>query len=115
MDNLEHNQKEVGYPHTGYVTLVPAGTSFLEGQHCSLQGSQLRNVADDSSSPEIDIVPSNAVKVSQQRESWQLSSSFISACPTSKVCGVFSNRDGFPICHAGFKRCTLLKNIVIRK
>lgn len=115
MDNLEFNQKEVGYLHTSYVTLVPAGTSFLEGQHCSLQGSLLRNVADDSSSPEIYIVPSNTVKGSQQRESWQLSSSFISACPTSKVCGVFSSRDGFPICHVGLKRCTSLKTIMTTK
>lgn len=88
MDNLEFNQKEVGYPHASYTTLVLAGASFLEGQHCSLHGSQLRNVADDSSSPEIYIVSSDAVKASQQRESWQLSYSFISACPTK--CVVFS-------------------------
>lgn len=39
-----------------------AGTSFPEGQPCSLQGSQLGNAADDSSSPETYIVPSNTVK-----------------------------------------------------
>lgn len=111
---LSSTRKKLVTP-TSYTTLVLAGASFLEGQHCSLQGSQLRNVADDNSSPEIYIVPSDAVKASQQQESWQLSSSFISACPTSKVCGVFSNRDGFPICHARFKRCTLLKTIMTTK
>lgn len=47
------------------VTLTPLGIYGLNGQYCSLQGPQLRCVADDSSFPGIYLVPSNTVRASQ--------------------------------------------------
>lgn len=48
---LKYNQNVVGCPHNIHSTIVPEGTSCLEGQYCGMQGlSQNKTVGDFFSS-----------------------------------------------------------------
>lgn len=69
---------------------MPVGTPFLADLYGSMEGLELSKTTADFSHDVACTAPSNIMKVSQQGDSFLLSSGLISH-PATKVFGVFSN------------------------
>lgn len=64
---------------------------ILCGRSVLLQGPPLGSAIDGFSPPVACVAPASTRKASQQGRIFQVSSKLISLCPTTRMCGVFTN------------------------